>query len=141
MKTIATEEVAEVVRLSVASVEEEDMAEVSEAVSAEEALAVVQAVEAVPVHLAANRPDDDFLRTTPGLYPDLLDELECKDRFRVMPRQWRTLWVTVRIGEDCPAGTYPVKLLFSDIDWQGKWRPETVATAARDNEQPDGSAS
>ena len=91
--------------------------------------AQIRLVEAVPVHLAANRPDDDFLRTTPGLYPDLLDELECKDRFRVMPRQWRTLWVTVRIGEDCPAGTYPVKLLFSDIDWQGKWRPETVATA------------
>mgnify|MGYP006879832716 FL=1 len=38
--------------------------------------AQIRLVEAVPVHLAANRPDDDFLRTTPGLYPDLLDELE-----------------------------------------------------------------
>ena len=49
MMTTVTEEVAEVVRLLVASVEEEDMAEALEAVSAEEALEVVQEEE-VPVH-------------------------------------------------------------------------------------------
>lgn len=48
--TTVTEEVAEAVRLLVASVEEEDMAEALEAVSAEEASVVVQAVEVVPVH-------------------------------------------------------------------------------------------
>ncbi len=50
MMTTVTEEVAEVVRLLVASVEEEDMAEALEAVSAEEALEVVQEEEEVPVH-------------------------------------------------------------------------------------------
>lgn len=57
MTTTVTEEVAEVVRLLVASVEEEDIAEVLEAVSAEEALAVVQAAEVVPVQGSDSKYD------------------------------------------------------------------------------------
>ena len=57
MTTTVTEEVAEVVRLLVASVEEEDMAEALEAVSAEEALAVVQAAEVVPVQGSDSKYD------------------------------------------------------------------------------------
>ncbi len=89
----------------------------------------VRVVEAVPVRLPANCPDGDFLRTTPGLYPDLLDELLCHDRVRVLPRQWRALWVTVIVDEECPAGEYPIELEFSRIDWNDNWLPEVVGRA------------
>ena len=76
----------------------------------------VRLVEAVPVMLPANQPDENMLRTVPGLYPDRLDELECSDRFRILPRQWRCLWVTVMVPAMVPAmATALVTVLFSGM--------------------------
>jgi Glycoside hydrolase 123, catalytic domain len=44
----------------------------------------------------------DLLRTTPGLYPDPL--LPIDKKIKVAPKQWRTVWVTVRIADDETAG-------------------------------------
>lgn len=83
----------------------------------------VRTVDSVPVHLAADRPGDgNWLRTTPGLYPDLLNPLSGGDSFRILPRQWRALWVTVRIPGDCAPGTYPLDFRFSR-ECGGEWVP------------------
>ncbi len=83
----------------------------------------IRTVDPVPVRLAANRPEDGFwLRSTPGLYPDLLNPLAGGDRFRVLPRQWRTLWVTVPVPEDCAPGEYELSFRFyGEVD--GVWTP------------------
>ncbi len=60
--------------------------------------------------------DDNFLRKTPGLFPDPL--FEHSDHISLARRQWRTLWVEAIIPEDCPAGDYTVTLTFqSQVPW------------------------
>jgi len=46
--------------------------------------------------------DPDLLRTTPGLYPDPL--LPINKKIITAPKQWRTVWVTLRITNNEPAG-------------------------------------
>lgn len=82
----------------------------------------IRTVDSVPVHLAADIPDENYLRTTPGLYPDLLNELEDCERFRVLTNQWRVLWVTVTIPEGCRPGHYPVRFRFSRMEAE-EWTP------------------
>ena len=59
----------------------------------------VRQVQNVPVRQAVNfNPDDDYLRKEPGLYPDLLDQLDNGRCQLYVGRQ--ALWVTVRVPED-----------------------------------------
>lgn len=64
-----------------------------------------------PAHLEV---DDNYLRTAPGLFPDLLSDLQ-EGRVLFVAGQWRTLWVDVEIDEATPAGTFTVKLEFADF--------------------------
>lgn len=74
----------------------------------------IRTVENVPAQFPTHPTvDDNYLRTAPGLYPDLLREL-WQNKVLVMPNQWRAVWVDAEIPSDFPAGTYPVTLLFSD---------------------------
>lgn len=86
-----------------------DVAELEATVEApEHAGAQLHAVELVPVELPAPvDPDGGYLRTSPGLFPDLLRPLP-EGRFRPVSEQWRSLWVTVRIAAEAPAGSAPV---------------------------------
>lgn len=59
-----------------------------------------------PCHLTQ---DEGYLATEPGLYPDLLRELGPWG-FPLISGQWRSLWVDVELGEDVPAGEYPVSI-------------------------------
>ncbi|WP_176013417.1 DUF4091 domain-containing protein [Victivallis sp. Marseille-Q1083] len=70
----------------------------------------VREVKSVPSELPANDPEipDAVLRRTPGLYPDLLDEIA--DGVKTLPEQWRTLWVSVAVPENCAGGKYPIRL-------------------------------
>lgn len=60
-----------------------------------------------------NRHDGHYLRTQPGLFPDLLEP---------MPQGYRlpasnvlnTLWLEVEPQGDFPAGTYPIRCVFTD---------------------------
>jgi len=49
--------------------------------------------------------DDNYLRTAPGLFPDILEPLP--ERFRLIPKQWHSLWVSMDIDGEEP-GEYPV---------------------------------
>jgi Glycoside hydrolase 123, catalytic domain len=57
-----------------------------------------------PCEVPAEEDGDssDLLRTTPGLYPDPL--LPLGKKIRIAPKQWRTIWVTVCVADDEPAG-------------------------------------
>src|SRR5699024_8686509 len=43
--------------------------------------------------------DDNVLRVTPGLYPDPLYPVT-DEGITAFPNQWRSLWVTIEVGED-----------------------------------------
>lgn len=88
----------------------------------------VRQVQSVPVRQAVNyNPDDDFLRKEPGLYPDLLEELD-EDRFQLFYGR-QTLWVTVRVPEDAVPEEYPIRFEFTRVVWPNRWNPAVVATA------------
>ena len=91
----------------------------------------VREVVSVPNRVPLLQDDPYMLRDRPGLYPDALRPL--RDRFWRLPGdQWRALWVTVRVPEDCRPGMYDVKITLSDagMDQQtmgsGKDAVETV---------------
>lgn len=51
--------------------------------------------------------DDNYLRTQPGLFPDILKPLE--GEIRLMPGQWRSLWISIDTKEE-ELGEYPVTI-------------------------------
>lgn len=52
--------------------------------------------------------DEDYITTEPGLFPDILSDME--NRIQFIPNQWRSLWIDVEIPEDAPEGFYTVAL-------------------------------
>ncbi len=71
-----------------------------------------QSVESVPVrHPCYKRGhDDDFIRTTPDLYPDLLTPVTPDRKLYMMPFDTQGIWVDVEVPADQPAGEYPITL-------------------------------
>ena len=61
--------------------------------------------------------DDNYLRTAPGLYPDLLEPIRENDRL-VNDNCLRTLWFEIVPDGKIKAGVYPVKLSFINADTQ-----------------------
>ncbi len=55
--------------------------------------------------------DDNILRTTPGLYPDPLMPLD-EEGIKLLPGQWRSIWIQVDPKGQAKAGVYPIKLYF-----------------------------
>jgi len=75
----------------------------------------VRNVGLVPSELPCYPNHDDFvLRDTPGLYPDPLYPITEDQELIAFPGQWRSLWITVIIPEDCPAGDYSIVISISD---------------------------
>lgn len=77
----------------------------------------ISRVELVPVALPAylDRLDGNYLFTDPRLGPDLLEPVE-SNIFRPYAKQWRSLWFEVTLGENLPAGDYPVTVQVSQED-------------------------
>lgn len=71
-----------------------------------------QWVESVPVRMAAYNAahDDNYLRTTPGLYPDLLLPVTPDRKLYAYYADTRALWIDVEVPADQPAGAYPITL-------------------------------
>lgn len=73
----------------------------------------VERVSLIPVEMPL-RPDHDenFLRNTPGLYPDLLEPIDIipPNGMVAFPDQWRALWITVRGKTDLNPGRYPITI-------------------------------
>lgn len=65
--------------------------------------------------LPSNRPcrpgleDPDYLRKTPGMYPDLLEDM-LEDGSARVAGIWKSFWVDVEAEETLPTGDYPVEL-------------------------------
>lgn len=57
--------------------------------------------------------DEDYLCTEPGLYPDLLRDVD-EMGFPVISEQWRSLWVDFEIPKDASAGTYEIQFMLKD---------------------------
>ncbi|MBQ4582529.1 MAG: DUF4091 domain-containing protein [Oscillospiraceae bacterium] len=63
-----------------------------------------------------DRHDEHYLRTAPGLYPDLLLPLTDNPNIYAVPRQLHSLWVDVRIPEDAAPGVYPITVTLQSTD-------------------------
>ncbi|MDD5597538.1 MAG: DUF4091 domain-containing protein [Victivallaceae bacterium] len=90
--------------------------------------AEVRETALVPCEIPANEPGEnpDLLRKTPGLYPDPL--MPITGNIKTVPNQWRTVWVTLRIAGNEPAGEKPVscKLKLSLSGSEEKTEAETT---------------
>ena len=86
----------------------------------------VSIVESVPVRLPVyrNTPAEDldnYLRTTPGLYPDLLLPYEEKGRLSLLPHELSSLWIDVDASrEPMEPGTYPIDIIFTSEAKEGE---------------------
>ena len=71
----------------------------------------VRRVDCVPVTIAclAEGADDNYLRTAPGLYPDLLSPLQYGG-VSVMRHQLQSVWIELDLNERLPAGEHPVTI-------------------------------
>ncbi len=81
-------------------------------------------VQTVPVRLPVYRGirrDDDYLTSEACLLPDALWPL---DEPKVISQvdYWRSLWITVKIPENCPTGKHYIRIAFRDANGviQGK---------------------
>lgn len=76
----------------------------------------VRQVRHVPVQLAAYPENDgNYLRTSPGLYPDLLQDVGL-NTLHIRPHAWECLWLTLDAQGKLPAGNYPVTLRLTDAE-------------------------
>lgn len=86
--------------------------------------AEVSSVDLVPVSLPAfENADDGYLRTAPGLFPDLLRPVE-DATIAPVPGQWRAAWIDLRIGSATAAGTHHVGVTaYAGLDEEeiGSW--------------------
>ena len=72
--------------------------------------ATMREVASVPVTKAIllEDIDDNYLRTTPGLYPDLLRPIYYGGKATIMTGKTAAIWVEVSIPEDMKAGEYEI---------------------------------
>lgn len=68
--------------------------------------------------------DDNYLRTKPGLYPDLLTEL-ADGRVLFSAGRYKSLWIDVEVPEGGPAGKYPITVVFETTQGEELCRAET----------------
>lgn len=61
-----------------------------------------------------NRCDAHYLRTEPGLYPDLLIPLADNPNIYAIPHRLQSLWVDVRVPVDAVPGVYPITVTLQD---------------------------
>lgn len=70
----------------------------------------VRMVEEVPVGRVTNSIiDDNYLRTTPGMYPDLLRDVK-DSTVLIRSHQWSSLWVDVKLTDAIPSGDYEIEI-------------------------------
>ncbi len=74
----------------------------------------IRKVSHVPVNFPCFRNrDDNYLRTTPGLYPDLLEDIP-EGEIILVRDQWQSIWIDLEINNKVVKGEYPVKVLIYD---------------------------
>lgn len=63
--------------------------------------------------------DKDYVRLTPGLYPDLLKEL-LPDNTSKMLGWWRSFWFDLEPKAETQSGSYTVCVKVHQLDWENK---------------------
>lgn len=99
----------------------------------------VYKVEHVPVHMAAynNYKDDNYLRTAPGIYPDLLVELK-EEMPRVFPSfNLQSLSVEIETCGKVAAGSYPIEVQFINVDNNALMGSDVFTLEVIDAELPE----
>lgn len=100
--------------------------------------ATVRAVISVPNHFPClPGADSNYLRRTPGLYPDLLRPLHYDNGLTVFPGHLHTLWVEIEaLPESVRAGKYPLSLLLLSKENGEVLAENTVTVELLDIELP-----
>ena len=95
----------------------------------------IRAVECVGCDRPADPQDPYIISAEPGLYPDPLMPLARDNVFCLGPRNWQSLWVTVALPKDAPAGRHPIAITLrtANAEVQTPWglfpaSPITVKT-------------
>lgn len=87
-----------------------------EVVSPIQAWVRVRSVKHVPVRFAAFPGEsDNYLRTGPGLYPDLLSDIR-PHSLRAYWNQWDSLWIDVTPDASTPTGVHDVEIRLTSED-------------------------
>lgn len=70
----------------------------------------VRTVEQVPVSKATNSMvDDNYLKDIPGLYPDLLRDIDNKN-IKIKSNQWSNIWIDIEVTEELKADDYEIEI-------------------------------
>lgn len=96
----------------------------------------VSRVEVIPVQFAIENGDDDYLRTTSGLYPDVMLPLPENGRLAV-PCNLKSLMIEVDTKGEVKAGKYPIKFVFTDSDDSEKFWETTFTLEILDALLPE----
>lgn len=81
-----------------------------------EHLISIREVVLVPSAFTSYREaDEGYLRTAPGLFPDLLRTLE-DGKVKFITGQWNSVWIDIETTKDCVAGRHPVRIVFTSED-------------------------
>lgn len=75
----------------------------------------------LPVFPHESGHDNYCYKTEPGLFPDPLFDIP-NDRVYAAIHRWHSLFVSIRLPTDIPAGEYPIDLVFKINDYQ--WKDE-----------------
>lgn len=84
----------------------------------------------VPVEMAAlhSAHDDNYLRYTPGLYPDLLIPIKKSDPLYLVPHNLYALWVTVEPTADTVGGDFSLEVAFYNAEGETIFSKEIPLT-------------
>ncbi len=104
--------------------------------------AVLRTVENIPNYIPfpqtpgrANALDSGYVRTTPGLYPDVLVPIAHSGWFSVVKGQLRTLWIDI-INDGVFAGEHSLKICLTDMDGNAVTENEIIISVI-DAELPE----
>ena len=61
-----------------------------------------------PVEVQHHNYDENYLRTTAGLYPDLIEDLHYDGKIVLSVENLRTFWLDINLPEDFKGGEYPL---------------------------------
>lgn len=94
-------------------------------------------VVTVPCRYPAHaKRDAGYLRTEPGLYPDLLRKPP-GGLLRLVPGRWKSLWVDFTADRDMPPGDVPVTVALLDMESGGELCRAEVAVELLDATLPE----
>ncbi|NNJ30263.1 DUF4091 domain-containing protein [Lacrimispora defluvii] len=89
--------------------EEKETLQVSIDSPLEKQIRIRQVISVPSAYPAHKKRDNNYLRHTPGLYPDLLRNLD-HDSLLLVPGKWQSLWVDVSLTSEINPGIYPIKV-------------------------------